>query len=367
MRRIPSNPVLSLQVSLLWVGVACCSIVFMLPSNVAVAQERGDEERQRDRDDDRRGDRDRGEDRRGDDRRRWGRESGESDDERRARFMRSMDKNGDGKIERSEVYSDRMWESISRRAEEGGLDTSKALSLDKYLSTRKEQERRARGESVENANAFGGGDAPAKAPGFDTPLTPEELVMLNPDRSRTTSFIAPSGESSASSNESSSKSSSRESGSDRTERYARSLVERYDKNGNNILEKEEWKEMRGDPEKSDLNRDGKVTYDELVKRFNSGRDDDRSKSDDRRRSYGGRGTSSKDDKDARRTYRFTSPLERLQDKARSWVEKYDDNADGQVAMAEFSRTWTDSKVREFERHDLDNDGVVTGEEYLESK
>lgn len=334
---------------------AAFCLLLALPTEPAQAQRGGDDrrtDRGGDDDNDRRGrwGRDRG----GDDRR-----GGESDDERRARFMRSLDRNGDGRIDREEVGSDRMWEAISRRAEEAGLDASRSISLDNYLNARWRQG---------NGSAFGGPGSVAKAPGFDTPLAPEELALLNPDRPRLDGLLVTAGDSnsgdrSRTNRESSNRASSSADGSDRTERYARSLMERYDKNKNGVLERDEWKDMRGDPEKMDLNGDGRITQDELIKRFSSNDGDDRRGRGgaDRSRESGGNAGSD------RGSYRFTSPLERLPDDARRWIEKYDKDRDGQVTMAEFSNTWTDSKVREFQRYDLNDDGVITGEEYLKSK
>jgi Ca2+-binding EF-hand superfamily protein len=131
--------------------------------------------------------------------------------------------------------------------------------------------------------------------------------------------------------------------------------------------------MRGDPERSDLNKDGRITRDELVKRFSSfSRDNnndegDRGSRGDERRERTERRSRDGDESESRTTYRFTSALERLPSEARSWIERYDDNKDGQVAMAEFTSSWTDSKVREFFEVDLNRDGVVTAAEYLESK
>lgn len=353
----------------------------------ALAQRGGrddDSRRQEDSDRDRgRGgdDRDRGRDRdrdRDDDRPR------ESREERRARFMLSMDRNGDGKLDRSEVRSDRMWEDIERRTKELGLDASKGFSVKQYLSGRVQQERKQDIERQREANptAFLPRIENTKAPGFDTPLSEQELYLLNPDRVETTAVTStdtqPDRESRGGNEgwgdrrrgddrrgdrgrERESNSERDSSGEDKTTTYVRGLIERYDKNGNSILEGDEWKDMRGNPEQADFNKDGRLTIDELKKRFGGDREERGSNS----ATPGRRGGD--DDSQERSTYRFVSALDRLPKDARSWVEKYDDNTDGQVAMSEFSRTWTDSKVREFEQYDLNGDGIVTAAEYLGSK
>lgn len=336
--------------------------------------DRDDRERGRDRDRDRGRDRDRDRD---DDRPR------ESQEERRARFMLSMDRNGDGKLERSEVRSDRMWEDIERRTKELGLDASQGFSVKQYLSGRVQQERKRDIERQREANptAFLPPIDNTKAPGFDTPLSEQELYLLNPDRVETTAVTTTDAQpererDSRGGNEGrgdwrrggddrrrerESSSDRDPSGEDKTTAYVRGLIKRYDKNGNSILEGDEWKEMKGSPEQADFNKDGRLTIDELKKRFGGDRED-RSSNSARPSRRGG-----DDDSQERSTYRFISALDRLPKDARSWVEKYDDNTDGQVAMSEFSRTWTDSKVREFEQYDLNGDGIVTAAEYLGSK
>lgn len=299
-----------------------------------------------------------------------------SDEERRRSYITKLDRNGDGKIERSEV-DDRNWGYFERAAKAAGFDTSKAISVETYLSTRKTQEATKARQKLreENPTAFLPQAEATKAPGFDTPLTEPELVMLNPEMSR--SAIAVESATTKADSETSSTRESKNTGDDsrgdRTARYAASLVERYDKNKNSILEKEEWKEMRGDPEKSDLNKDGRITKDELVKRFSNYRrgDDDKQEKKDsgerKREERPSRSSRNENESETRNSYRFTSASDRLPKDARSWIERYDDNSDAQVAMAEFSSTWTDSKVREFEKYDLNGDGIVTGEEYVEAK
>ncbi len=355
----------------------CLALVFCLPAQPVLGQRGGDDDRrgERDRDDDdRRRGRDDDDD---DDRDRRSREESAVDrqrreQERRKEFMQRLDRNGDGVIERSEVDSDRWWSHLQRRAGEAGLSVSDSIRVDKYLSARNTQERaRLR---ADNPTAFLPGPEATMAPGFDVPLSEAELVMLNPNKERPYA-PTPNSESKSSTKSGASRPSSGSSGEssgDRTERYAKSLMERYDKNGNSILERDEWKEMKGDPERSDLNKDGRITREELIKRFGSYRRD--GDKDDKDRSFSGgkdrgeqRERGSRDDDEPRTTYRFTTALERVPKDAKSWIERYDKNDDGQVAMAEYSRTWTDSKVREFTKYDLDGDGIVTGDEYLDSK
>ena len=47
-------------------------------------------------------------------------------------------------------------------------------------------------------------------------------------------------------------------------RYASILIQRYDENGDGILQREEWENMPGAPQAIDLDGDGQITKDELV-------------------------------------------------------------------------------------------------------
>ncbi len=66
----------------------------------------------------------------------------------------------------------------------------------------------------------------------------------------------------------------------------------------------------------------------------------------------------------RSSYRFLLPHERLPEGLPDWFIDRDSNLDGQVTMAEFAGDWTDAKVEEFLKYDVNNDGVITVEEVL---
>lgn len=171
---------------------------------------------------------------------------------------------------------------------------------------------------------------------------------------------------------------------DRLRSYAKSLVERYDKNGNMMLEAAERADMRGKPAEADLNHDDVITVDELVihlspkpaaagsasnssstrdaaaasSRFSANRGE--RGTEPTRRTYGGSSDNAKGAADAKRkSYRFTPPVERLPSGLPSWFKSRDANGDGQVAMHEYSRRWNDRTAAEFVRYDKDNDGVIT--------
>ena len=144
-------------------------------------------------------------------------------------------------------------------------------------------------------------------------------------------------------------------GSQRTREYAEALLRQYDANRSGALEQDEWRQMRGDPGSGDRNGDRVLTVDELAQRFAGGgdrRDGDR---EERRRGNDERGTE-------RRANRALTAAERLPKGIPDWFTRKDANADGQVAMAEYGTSWSDSELAEFQKWDGDNDGYITPDE-----
>jgi Ca2+-binding EF-hand superfamily protein len=64
--------------------------------------------------------------------------------------------------------------------------------------------------------------------------------------------------------------------------------------------------------------------------------------------------------------RFLTPQERLTGLP-EWFKKKDADGDGQVTMAEFARDWTPELLNEFNRYDLNHDGVITAAECLRAE
>lgn len=171
---------------------------------------------------------------------------------------------------------------------------------------------------------------------------------------------------------------------DRYKRYAANLIKRYDKNKNNFLERDEWGKV-SKAEEADKNRDGVLTVDEFAehlkgmssssssskkketkstsKSSKSEKREERSSRDDRKSR---RRTTSTPSDGVRRSYRARSAEELLPSGLGSLWDK-DKNGNGQIEMSEFTSSWTDSKAREFVKLDLNDDGVLTAQEYLKSK
>jgi Ca2+-binding EF-hand superfamily protein len=157
----------------------------------------------------------------------------------------------------------------------------------------------------------------------------------------------------------------------------------YDRNQDGKIDSEEMGRSRygSDLPLFDRNRDGVLTLNEMEYRYARRRidntQDNRSRSpgedrrggDDRRR--GG-----DDEKEANATesadgelksYRRKSPVERLPEGMPEWFARDDADGDGQVAMKEFSVSWTDAVLAEFNQFDINRDGLITPQECLAAK
>jgi hypothetical protein len=65
--------------------------------------------------------------------------------------------------------------------------------------------------------------------------------------------------------------------------------------------------------------------------------------------------------------RFLTPHERLPSGLPDWFREKDVNGDGQVDMSEYASEWTPALVEEFNRYDLNHDGVITAAECLKAE
>ncbi len=160
---------------------------------------------------------------------------------------------------------------------------------------------------------------------------------------------------------------------DELEDLAGKVVACYDRDGDDCLERREWKDV--DPS-WDHDDDGRVSVRELAAAF------DRIEAEAAARAAGPAGSEpeitrrqaspeSYESQPAGRTrdprgpvIRFHSPRERLPAGLPAWFVERDADGDGQVMMSEYAREWTDEKVSQFYRYDLNRDGVVTPRECL---
>lgn len=168
--------------------------------------------------------------------------------------------------------------------------------------------------------------------------------------------------------------------------YAKGLVKQFDKDGDSMLKGDELKDLRGEPAKADLDKDGTITIDELVSHLSPNKsstpsstsssssdsgshhegDKSKSNSDKSKRvlfgSVGGPTSAAKEGEKQRRTYRFTPAAQKLPTGLPGWFTSKDANHDGQVSMSEYGKSWTERSVADFQKIDVNNDGIVTPKE-----
>ncbi|MFH1922195.1 MAG: hypothetical protein ABIP48_20215 [Planctomycetota bacterium] len=283
-----------------------------------------------------------------------------------------MDANGNGVLEPNEIPEDRkrMMAGIAGRL---GLDVNKPVKLDDIgglMERRSSPEHRSEQSSTKSA-----GDAEPLVPGCGV----EQEALRVPAFGERVDYAALAASASVSRRSSSSSSPSSSSGSGpdagRESRYryfAQSMFRRYDKNGSGFLEKDEWGEVRN-AEAADGNHDGRITPEELANQlaqYGRGRSGESGRgAPESSGSSGSSGTSTSKtaSSDDRKSYRFRTPTERLPEGLPDWFARNDANGDGQVAMAEYAASWSDSKVREFDRYDLNRDGLITPRECLDAE
>ncbi|MEC7565281.1 MAG: hypothetical protein VX738_06310 [Planctomycetota bacterium] len=247
-----------------------------------------------------------------------------------------QDRNGDGKLTRSELavrYSIRRSDEAARKAQSSGnpqsSDNSRSSSNNSRGSSQQPQSR-SRGSSS-------GG---------------------SPGGSRWGGGGGDSG------------------GADRMAQFAGSILQRYDSNKSGVIEKDEWKNFRSDPSAADTNKDNKITKDELGKwmssRFSQSRGGEGqsggagSSRGGSRGSSGGNSGGSGEDVAGNGSYRFRLPQEGLPEGLPKWYRDRDTNRDGQIAMSEYTGEWTEKTLAEYYAYDANRDGIVTPAEALET-
>jgi Ca2+-binding EF-hand superfamily protein len=173
------------------------------------------------------------------------------------------------------------------------------------------------------------------------------------------------------------------------------MLNRYDENKDGTLQREEWSKMSNEPEKGDKNGDGLITLDEMTERLGEWRPGGGGGSgggggasttasvaaapgggeNSGRGGFGGRGrggfgrresSSPPTTNTSGLSYRFLTPTERLPEGLPSFFSN-DRDGDGQVSMAEYSRSWSEATLAEFYRWDRNRDGMITAAEGLGSQ
>jgi hypothetical protein len=144
--------------------------------------------------------------------------------------------------------------------------------------------------------------------------------------------------------------------------YAESLMRQYDESRNNMLEREEWEKMRSEHKAADANRDGIITVEELAAHLQKYSSGGFGGGPGGSSPYGSRGGPGDKTPLAKRSYRVSSPIERLPKGMPDWFLRNDLDADGQISMVEYATSWNDQIAAEFTKLDANGDGIITPSE-----
>jgi hypothetical protein len=137
------------------------------------------------------------------------------------------------------------------------------------------------------------------------------------------------------------------------------FMKKYDKNGDQRLDRSEWPGGRyGTFDEANRNGGSVVSVEELTVQLTD---------------LCTRGVITLDEMSptsmAMKSGRFLTPVERLPKDTPRWFQDLDRDHDGQITMAEYARErdWTREKAEEFDRKDLNHDGVITPDEAIKAE
>lgn len=280
-----------------------------------------------------------------------------------AAIFKSWDKNADGMLQESEIPSAARAKVLGA-AKQQGIDPSRPINIETYFARQKQGNAAKKATPRSDlANMKAGGK---KA---DTKLDAAETKVKRSSKSFGTRKPATPRAAFGKGNKKAEK--PEESDSEqakllrRLKPLAKSMMAQHDKNKNGRLEKSEWKRLRGEPAKSDRNKDGELSMAELTehlagygRRENSPRPNNERKRTKRR----SLGNSSSDKK----SYRFRTPHERLPPGLPIWFIENDVNGDGQLSLKEYASPVNSAKLAKFEQLDLNHDGLLVAKEYLKA-
>ncbi len=168
---------------------------------------------------------------------------------------------------------------------------------------------------------------------------------------------------------------------DEDRREAERAFRYYDRNQDGKIDADEMKNGRygADLPMYDRNRDGVITLNEMEYRFarrrlENGQDNRQASAGpggDRRESRQQNGPSDRDGdradsngKAAIKSYRRAPMVEQLPKGLPDWFARDDADGDGQVSMHEFSTSWTEALLSDYQQFDLNGDGLITPAECL---
>ena len=161
---------------------------------------------------------------------------------------------------------------------------------------------------------------------------------------------------------------------EKTRKFAEAILKQNDKDHSGALEKDrgEWAEVRN-AEAIDKDHNGIITLDELTAYYqaaNGVRPARKEKEKDKGVAKAAAPASSQPDAPPKATngYRVLSATERLASKGLpDEFFRKDTNGDGQISMSEFASEWTPEVAKKFAQYDLNGDGIITPDEWLQSE
>jgi hypothetical protein len=259
-------------------------------------------------------------------------------DDRRIEILRRFDRDKDGRVAPDEVPPPAR-PIVRRIAEQARLDASQPISIDSVKqaiagssagsdstgrsSSGSSTQKKSAREPVPEASGFVAADELKKVPGFDVPIG-----YVAPEEKYSSSVI----------------------------RYVARIMERYDRDRNDILDPEEMKRVQwqSDPKQSDLNKDGQIStvemYERIAKRWAKERGDDDNRGSSSRPSSTSTSSPSKSTSD---------PSAKMRDYAKSLLRQYDKNKNGVIDKDEWGSMRGDPA-----KDDLNKDGQLTLDELI---
>ncbi|MDR2441464.1 MAG: hypothetical protein LBE12_19050 [Planctomycetaceae bacterium] len=263
--------------------------------------------------------------------------------ERSLGMLRSMDTNGNGKLEQNEIPEYRRG-FVSMIVTQMGGNPNKTIDLAELA--RKASTTSAR--SPQTSSSLGSSSDSAKQTITD-PLVPyfgekeeSQVVVLafgqREPEEKTAAAVTTS--SAVVANQ-----------SDRILRSAREIMNKYDKNKNGTLDKDKGEWINSLPFKADTadkNRDGRISMTELLD------------------TLGGKANVTTGA--AAVSTRQSAAYDRLPVGMPDWFFAWDNDLDGQLSMLEYvhGQSWTEKMAEEFQFLDRNNDGVATAAEIIET-
>ncbi len=286
-------------------------------------------------------------------------------------FIRRLDRNNDGLLGPEEMQG-RARHFLERYTRDNpNLDTSKPIPIEVLMrEIRRRREDSQRGERPSDGSGrsssssapeqkpplvqgFGVDELPPPVPGFGEQAERFSVNVIDTDRDR-----------------------------------ARDIIRRYDSDGDGQLSRSETARGRwfDDPFDWDRNGDRKLSETELAMRYaerrqnESGSDsrrsdfrsDGRGGSDNQHRDRKSRYSRDRRESDSREnqnktSYRFSTAHERLPEGLPEWFKDRDQDKDGQIMLHEFTNEFNNAVIAQFQKQDLNGDGVITPGECLAAK